>query len=101
MSDFVPGCPSQELHLAIVPAVLVRRISVAFMFALTRETPAVYGTLQEAFLEEHPGALHGDKIVITDNRVTQKLDLPSQIGDLARDQPGSVHHGSHPRLGGQ
>ena len=52
-------------------------------------------------LEEPPGASRACKIVITDPPVTQKLDLPGQVGDLAGDQPGPVHHGPHPRLGGQ
>ena len=69
---------------------MVRRVSMPFMFALTRETPLVYSTLRGAFLEELHGSLHAYKIVIVDNSVAQKLDLPTQVGDLARDQPGSV-----------
>jgi len=40
------------------------------MFALTRETPPVYSTLQEAFLEEPPGDPHACKIVITNPPLT-------------------------------
>jgi len=73
------------------------------MFALTRDLPSIYGRLQEGFLEERPGVPHVCKIVITivitDPPVTQRLDIPGQVGDLAGDLPGSVHHGLYPGLG--
>jgi len=79
--------------------VLVRRVSVSFMFALTGDIPMIYDRLQDAFLGKPPGASRVCKIVITGHRVAQKLDLPGQVRDLARDQPGSVHHGLYPGLG--
>ena len=70
-----------------------------FAVALTRDMSTIYGRLQEGFLEGCPGVPHASKIVITNHPVTQKLDLPGQVGDLAGDQPGSVHHGLYPGLG--
>ena len=81
--------------------VMVHRVSVPFAVALTCNMSTICGRLRESFLEGHPGVPHACKIVITDPFVTQELDLPGQVGNLAGDQPGPIHHGPHPRLGGQ
>ncbi len=80
---------------------LAHRVSVSFAIALTRDIPTIYGSIQEGFFEELPGALHACKIVISGHSVAQKLDLSDQVDDLARDQPGPIHHGPNSGLGGK
>jgi hypothetical protein len=45
-------------NMPFISVVLVQRVSVFFMIALTRDIPSIYGRLQECLLEEHPGVPH-------------------------------------------